>query len=130
MHPGTRAHLFSIGLITIGFAVVDLLWLPHSSVVFSMRNWIEAAEIVLLLAFGSGAVALVTRRLAIDQSRIANLIRYVAEALRILLISAAAFIPLGIATTLFMYMASASQRPLADGWLAQIDQAMGFNWPA
>ncbi|MER9016585.1 phosphatase PAP2 family protein [Mesorhizobium sp. M0898] len=45
-----------------------------------------------------------------------------------MVVSAAAFIPLAITTTVFMYLASATSRPLADPVLASIDSALGFDW--
>ncbi|BCH25180.1 hypothetical protein MesoLjLb_49650 [Mesorhizobium sp. L-8-3] len=51
-----------------------------------------------------------------------------ADFLNALAIVASAFIALGIATTIFMYIAAATTEPLADPLLASIDASLGFNW--
>lgn len=74
------------------------------------------------------ASAIALHRLRSDTSPIASVIKYLCGCLRIVVVSAAAFIPLAISTTVFMYLASATSRPLADPVLASIDSGLGFDW--
>lgn len=126
---GWRAYLYSIGLITAGFAVVDLAWYPESTIRLPAQNWIDLTK----AGFGLCAVWLVGNlidyRLRNDPSKIASAFRHGTKSLRLLIIAAASFIPLAIVSTLFMYMASATQRPLVDPWLSGFDHAIGFRWP-
>lgn len=124
----TRNHLVIIALVTALFGLIDILWLPLSTVDFSPRNWIDIGKVALVLSASWMASAVALHRVRSDTSPIASVIKYLCGCLRIVVVSAAAFIPLAITTTVFMYLASATSRPLADPVLASIDSALGFDW--
>ncbi|TIP90787.1 MAG: phosphatase PAP2 family protein [Mesorhizobium sp.] len=124
----SRNHLVIIASVTALFGLIDLIWLPFSTVNFSPRNWIDIGKVAMVLSASWMASAISLHRLRSDRSPIANVIKYLCGCLRIVVVSAAAFIPLAISTTVFMYLASATSRPLADPILASIDSALGFDW--
>ncbi|TIU27934.1 MAG: hypothetical protein E5W34_02865, partial [Mesorhizobium sp.] len=110
------------------FAIVDLLWLPRSNVRVSPLNWPEIAVVALCLLAAALVSWICSRRLRKDDSRMAQFVRRASDFLQSLALVAAAFVPMVISTTIFMYMASATERPFADPTLASIDMWLGFDW--
>lgn len=115
--------------ITLLFAFSDLILLPSSTVVVPAENFVRAARIlgmlVLCYVIGRG----MSRRYRDDHSAPGNFLRNSADGLAILAKAGAIFVPYGLFSALFMYLASATTAPLIDSRLAAIDAAMGFHWP-
>ncbi len=128
MTPGARAHLLVTAAITIAFVGLDLLWLPYSNVICSPANWVELINVGGVLSGTFAISILIDWRLKDDQATFAVVLRQIAARAKLIVLCAAAFIPLAIATTIFMYLAAATDRPLMDATLASIDAALGFDW--
>ncbi|WP_394885856.1 phosphatase PAP2 family protein (plasmid) [Mesorhizobium sp. AaZ16] len=126
---GNRLRLIvAIGMVTVIFAVVDGLWLQHSTVSLDSRNFEELAKTALIVSALLMMAKGVTWRLRGDPSPTAKFIRHAAAGLHVLLSTAVLFVPLAVVTTIFMYLASATERPLVDAYLATRDAALGFDW--
>lgn len=130
MGAGTRNHLIIVTLVIALFGLIDLLWLPFSTVDFSPRNWFDIGRIAIGLIAAWATAKFVLKRLGSDASAMASAIRCLSKSLLMLVSAALAFIPLTIATTVFMYLATATARPFVDGQLASLDARLGFDWLA
>ncbi|UCI07289.1 phosphatase PAP2 family protein [Mesorhizobium sp. B1-1-8] len=125
---GIRNHLVIIALAIVFFGLIDLLWLPFSNVEFSPRNWVDIGQVTVALIAAWAVAKFVLKRLGSDAGAMASAIRYLSKSLLMLVSGSAVFIPLTIATTVFMYLASATARPLMDEQFASIDASLGFDW--
>ncbi len=126
----TQAYRFttiSIAVI-VGFAVADLVWLPYSTVAVDGRSFVELAKVAVVIGGLYLAGKIVLHRLRDDTSRIAAFIVRTAKGVLGMANAALLFVPLGFCSTIFMYLASATDRPLVDANLAAADAALGFNW--
>ena len=108
--------------------VVDLVWLPVSSLQFANSNlWIIGQSwVVIGLAFGMLRLALY--RLRGDQSSLGSTLRGAANGGDLLVHVAAFSVVWGIAGGTFMYLATSAALPLQDARLATLDQILGFDW--
>ncbi|BCH33040.1 hypothetical protein MesoLjLc_49700 [Mesorhizobium sp. L-8-10] len=114
--------------ITLLLGAIDLLRLPFSSVDLAARNWVDLIKASGCLALVWLACSFVLYRLNRDFSRMAQVIRGVAERVRAFAALVGAFLPLSMSISVFMYLSSATDKPLTDAELAMIDEALGFNW--
>ncbi|MER8826454.1 phosphatase PAP2 family protein [Mesorhizobium sp. M0938] len=120
----------TVGVITIGFVVADLVWAPRSNVSLDPRSYIEFAKVMAMLAVVYAIMLVVDRRIAGDKARIARIIAGASGGVKSLVWNAVLFIPLGFASVYFMYLAAATSQPLMDQPLAVIDGQIGFRWRA
>ncbi|TPM03770.1 phosphatase PAP2 family protein [Mesorhizobium sp. B2-3-11] len=123
-------NIFIVLAVTVGFALADLLWLPFSTVSLDPRNFIELAKTAIVLAGSYGIGRFVVFRLRGVDSQAARIMRRLAVSLKAIAVAGALFIPLGFTSAVFMYLASATTRPLMDATFADLDAAMGFDWMA
>jgi membrane-associated phospholipid phosphatase len=121
-------NIFIVLAVTVGFALADLLWLPFSTVTLDQRNFIELAKTAIVLVGSYGVGRFVIFRLRSVDSRMARIMRRVAMSLKAIAAAGALFIPLGFTSAVFMYLASATNRPLMDATFANIDATLGFDW--
>ncbi|MDG4874250.1 phosphatase PAP2 family protein [Mesorhizobium sp. WSM4935] len=124
----SRRYFYTTIMTTGVFASVDLVWLGRSTVSLSPLNWSDFATVAACVAGAVVVSRFVEWRLATDASRMARIIRRASDFLQSLALVTAAFVPLAISTTIFMYLASATERPFADPTLASIDMWLGFDW--
>lgn len=117
-----------VAIVTIGFAVADVIWSRNSDISLDPRSWGEFAKVMAMLAVVFLAMRTVERRLSEDRSRPGRLISYSAESIKSLAANAFLLIPIGFASIYFMYLAADTDRPLMDETLAAIDAGIGFNW--
>ncbi|PBC07901.1 phosphatase PAP2 family protein [Mesorhizobium sp. WSM3859] len=120
----------TIATVTLAFFVVDLFYFPRSSVILDSNNWFELTKVIVVLAAIIVAMMLVEWRIAKDRSRVGRLIAASAASVRLLAKNACLFVPMSFASVWFMYLASATNRPLMDQTLAALDAAIGFDWRA
>lgn len=113
--------------VTTIFAVTDLIWIRFSTLILDEENLFVVVKAAAILLISYGISEGVNWRLRNDASTIAQYIRHAAQVVRLLVVVATLFIPLAIVTTIFMYLASATDRPLVDGYLAELDAALGFE---
>ncbi|RTL98922.1 MAG: phosphatase PAP2 family protein [Hyphomicrobiales bacterium] len=118
----------AIAAVTLGFFAANLFCFRNSDVVLDPRSWYDLAKVMLLLAAIFVAMRLVGWRIEKDKSRIGRFIATSAAAIRLLATNASLFVPLSFASVWFMYLASATSRPLMDQTLAALDAAIGFDW--
>jgi membrane-associated phospholipid phosphatase len=112
------------------FAAADLLMLPYSSVEVDPSGLIILAKTLALVAAIYGLGWIVTFRLRSDRSRLALGMNRYSESLKTLSQALALFLPLSFLDCLFMYLATATNKPLFDSNIAAIDGALGFDWLA
>ncbi|WP_181181122.1 phosphatase PAP2 family protein [Mesorhizobium sp. B1-1-5] len=120
----------TIVAIALGFFVADFFCFHGSNIVLDPRNWFELAQVLMVLAAVVVTMKLVERRIRQDKSRIGGFIATSATAVCSLAANASLFVPLTFASVWFMYLASATDRPLMDQTLAAFDAAIGFDWRA
>jgi membrane-associated phospholipid phosphatase len=127
-HMITRRYVLLTVVATIILAIVDLIWLPHSNVRFLPANFVQLAKPAAMIIALYAVSRFTIFRLVYDQSKVAGVIRRAAEALARLASTFALMIPLMFVGCLFMFLATATQRPLMDHELASFDAVLGFNW--
>ncbi|RLP22275.1 phosphatase PAP2 family protein [Mesorhizobium sp. YM1C-6-2] len=125
-----RSGIVTVALCTVAFMFADAILLLGSNVQIAPQNWLELAKVAVGVAFLWSVTWLVDRRLAGDPSRIALLIKRASASIRLMLVAVTVFVPMTFATTLFMFLASATSAPLTDAYLAEMDRVMGFDWIA
>lgn len=118
----------TIATIALGFFVADVFCFHGSNVVLDPRNWFELGQVLIVLAAILVAMMLVERRIKQDKSRAGRFIATSANAVGSLAAHAFLFVPLTFASVWFMYLATATDRPLMDQTLAAFDAAIGFDW--
>ncbi|RWE77333.1 MAG: phosphatase PAP2 family protein [Mesorhizobium sp.] len=116
--------------VTVGFVIADIFWAADSNVAVDGRSFIEFGKVMAMLAMIYVILLLIDRRVAGDNTRMARAIIHASASVRSLVWNAGLFIPLGFASVYFMYLASATDRPLMDETLAVIDAHMWFRWRA
>ncbi|MEI9406348.1 phosphatase PAP2 family protein [Mesorhizobium argentiipisi] len=119
-----------IAVVTLGFLAADLFYSQNSNVTLDLRSWLDLAKVLMVLAAIFAAMRLVEWRIEHDTSRMGRLITSSAIAVRLLSANVFLFVPLSFASVWFMYLASATDRPLMDQTLAAIDAVIGFDWRA
>ncbi|MCV9965701.1 phosphatase PAP2 family protein [Pararhizobium sp. BT-229] len=110
------------------FTVIDVAWLPFSTVSLDPRNVSQLAKIAGGLLISYLVASFVIYRVGNDPSRSGGFLRRIANSLLIMVGVSALFLPLGFVSAVFMYLASATDAPLIDGKLAALDAAIGFDW--
>ncbi|UCI25778.1 phosphatase PAP2 family protein [Mesorhizobium sp. B2-8-5] len=124
----SHRYVAVIVFVTAIFVAADLVMLPRSDVTFSPSNWLYLLKAVPLVAFFFAAARIVEmRRPKFPRAMQTFLVRTVGsmETTGTFLML---FIPLSVASFLFMYLAANTTRPLMDAYLASFDAAVGFNW--
>lgn len=119
-----------IAVVTFGFLAADLFYSGNSNVTLDLRSWFDLAKAMVVLAAIFAVMRLVEWRIEKDKSRMGRLIASSAIAVRLLSANASLFVPLSFASVWFMYLASATGRPLMDQTLAAMDAVVGFDWRA
>lgn len=120
----------AVGVVTAGFVAADIAYAPGSNVSLDPRSYAEFARVMAMLGAIYVVLMLVERRLAGDNSAVARFIIGGSNGVKSLVWNAGLFIPLGFASVYFMYLVSATSRPLMDETLAVIDAHLWFNWRA
>lgn len=115
---------------TAAFATLDVIYSRDSNVSVDPHSYLEFAKAMAMMAAIYVVTRLVDWRIEGDDHRVAKVIRRGSEAVRVVAINSALFIPLAFASVVFMYLAAATNRPLLDGTLAEFDTALGVHWPA
>jgi len=108
--------------------MADSIMLWHSSVQVDPANFLLLAKAVALMAIVYSAGWIVTFRLKTDRSRPGLIIKRCGQAMKNLSQAFVLFLPLLFANCLFMYLATATNRPLMDSDFAAIDAGLGFDW--
>jgi len=124
----TGRHMAVVAGVTALFALLDLILLPHSTLVIAAQNYVETAEVVAAIILSAGAAQVLQWRFRHDASRLGRFILNAAAGQRTLALAGLAFTALALVAGLFQYLASNMSPPLVDGQLARIDAGLGFNW--
>lgn len=127
---GIRRLVLLTVVVTALIAVTVLAWLPFSSIYLDPSNAGLLFKTFSVLGAAFLIVTLVRRRVRDDHSRPANLIRRLVEKAVALLSLLTLAIPFGFCFGIFICLASATDRPMADAELAAIDRMIGFDWLA
>ncbi|TPJ72406.1 phosphatase PAP2 family protein [Mesorhizobium sp. B2-6-2] len=124
----SRHHVAMVITVTLIYVVADLVMLPQSHVVFSYSNAVYLLKAAIIVA----AFFLVARTLAALwpklPRRMQGFVAGTVEAVDSIGVLIALFVPLSMASLLFMYLAASTTRPLMDAYLASFDKALGFDW--
>ncbi|TPK70299.1 phosphatase PAP2 family protein [Mesorhizobium sp. B2-4-15] len=126
--PAIHRYGQVIGLTIAAFVAADLLWLPFSNITVDSSNGV-AVIIAGLIAGGYWLAGAVCSRMA-RRSRLSKVWGAIAAAFENIAIFLLAFIPMSVASCLFMYLASSTARPRLDAYLVDADKALGFDWPS
>ena len=124
----TGRYMAVVAGVTALFALLDLILLPHSTLVIAAQNYVDAAKLVAALIFGVGVARVLQWRFRDDASRFGRFVVNAAAGERTLALAGLAFTVLSLVAGLFMYLASNMSTPLVDRQLAMIDAGLGFNW--
>ncbi|TGP48365.1 phosphatase PAP2 family protein [bacterium M00.F.Ca.ET.230.01.1.1] len=120
----------TIGVVALGFFIANLFYSRNSNVTLDPRSWFDLAKVMVVLAAIFVVMRLVEWRIERDKSRMGRLIAASAAAVRLLVANASLFVPFSVVSVWFMYLASATDRPLMDQTLAALDAVIGFDWRA
>lgn len=115
-------------LTALGFALVNMAWLPRSNLVIDPGLWMLAAKVSAVLVMTAFATRLIYYRLSKDDSTIARFIKRTALSLDIARRTVTSLALLTVSSAIFTYLATASSRPLLDAELAALDKVLGFDW--
>ncbi|RVC81530.1 phosphatase PAP2 family protein [Mesorhizobium sp. M4A.F.Ca.ET.022.05.2.1] len=112
-----------------GIVIVDLIWLPFSSIDPNKVLWLAtmAASPLVVLWAALGGIRYQLRK---TPFRFRDRSREIAARLQTAVAAWTVTAALSIALLLFSYLASATDRPLMDRYLAASDAALGFDWMA
>jgi membrane-associated phospholipid phosphatase len=127
--PAAQRHMAIAWSCVLGCALADAVWLPRSRLSLAVSNWTDLLHALLCCALASAFVAVVSRRLRSDGSRLASVLRrtlLMAELLWRATLPMAALLAAG---AILSYLITAANLPLRDSLLAGFDQALGFDWP-
>ncbi|RWC97293.1 MAG: phosphatase PAP2 family protein [Mesorhizobium sp.] len=112
-----------------GLVIVNLIWLPFSSIHPAKVLWLStmaASPLVVLW----GALGGIRYQLRKTPFRFRDRSRVFAARLQTAVAAWTVTAALSVALLLFSYLASATDRPLMDRYLAAGDAALGFDWTA
>jgi membrane-associated phospholipid phosphatase len=109
-------------------ALVDLIWFPFTRLTFAFTNFLRAGVALLALGALNGIARAVLHRVDGDHSKIAAIIRHIAEGLKVLIRAAVFIVLLGFATITLVYLATSAGLPLQDERFAAFDRSLGFDW--
>src|SRR5689334_9183277 len=127
--PMAQRHMATVWSCILGCAFVDAVLLPSSGLSLAASNWAGILQAVMYCALASAFIAVVSRRLRSDQSRLADALR---RALLVAELMWRATLPIASLLTagaILSYLITAANLPLRDSLLAGFDQALGFDWP-
>lgn len=124
-----RLILLSLSLTAL-MASAIILWLPNSNLSIGPENFVAFGQIVAALVALYLLSLFVLRRVAHDPSAPAAWIKKISGVLQTILVVAAILAPFMFATSVLMYLGSATASPLVDADLAAIDAALGLDWVA
>ncbi|CDX60172.1 conserved membrane hypothetical protein [Mesorhizobium plurifarium] len=124
----SHRYVTVIVFVTAVFVAADLVMVPRSNVTFSPSNWVYLLKAVPLVAFFFAAARLIEMRRPKFPSGIQAFLAGAVDAMKNVGIFLMLFIPLSVASFLFMYLAASTMRPLMDAYLASFDAAIGFDW--
>jgi membrane-associated phospholipid phosphatase len=124
----TGRYMAVVAAVTVLFALLDLILLPHSTLVIAAQNYVDTAKLVAAIIFGVGVARVLQWRFRDDASRLGRFVVNAAAGERTLALAGLAFTALSLVGGLFMYLASNMSTPLVDRQLAMIDAGLGFNW--
>ncbi|ESX59232.1 hypothetical protein X758_13010 [Mesorhizobium sp. LSHC416B00] len=109
-------------------ATVILIWLPFSTVAVDPVLWSRAGISALPLALIWGALGAMRYQLRKTPFRYRDLLSDFAGKSQALVVTLGVIMSFSVGLLLLCYLASATRRPLMDGYLAAGDAALGFNW--
>jgi hypothetical protein len=112
-----------------GFILVDAIWLQASSLSFARSNWRVCSEFLFYIALAGAFFSLAAYRLRGKADRVALFLRTTLERTELLSRGCLVLGVSGIAGTVFSYLATSAAYPLRDHFLAELDFALGFDWP-
>jgi membrane-associated phospholipid phosphatase len=128
MGENTKNLIATTLMVTVVFATADLYYLLTASIILDSNDFVQISKVVAVLLVCGLIATAVKQYVSRDPTRIARIIVRGANSLQLLVLSAILFMPLSYVSTLFMYAASATQRPLMDAELAALDSTLGFDW--
>jgi membrane-associated phospholipid phosphatase len=122
-----QCHMTIVWACVFGCAFADGVLLQVSRLTFAAANWTLAFGTIFCCAI---AAALISSfgRLHDDPCRLAHILR---QALSVTDLLTRAIFPLGALLTAgvtLSYVITATNMPLRDAWLAQLDRNLGFQW--
>ncbi|BAB52777.1 phosphatase PAP2 family protein [Mesorhizobium japonicum] len=125
-----RRYAQIIGLSICAFVLADFLCLSVSNVTIDAYNGVEliiACSIAGAYWVAGKFAALMATR---SQSRPSRVWKGAGATFENIAIFMAVFIPMSIASCLFMYLAASTTRPRLDWLLVAGDKTLGFDWPS
>lgn len=123
-----QRHMATAWSCVFALALIDAIWLPHSTLTFSSANWLPLAGEVLVFLLTGVLIAVAFSRLRDDDSRLASCLRQglvATELLRRTVFVMSAMLTTGVTLS---YLITAAGQPLMDSLLARFDQSLGFDW--
>jgi len=111
-----------------GLALVELIWLPMSTLSPDQAAWPALARSLIYGAAGYVFYLVISRRLRKKDDRVAMFLRAASERFALLFRSCLLIAAIGSVGLIFTYLATASALPLQDAFLARLDGQLGFNW--
>ena len=124
----SHRYVTVIIFVTAVFVAADLVMLPRSNIIFSPSNWVYLLKAVPLVAFFFAAARIIEMRRSRFPGGMQAFLAGTIDAMKNVGIFLMVFIPLSMASFLFMYLAASTTRPLMDAYLASFDAAIGFDW--
>jgi membrane-associated phospholipid phosphatase len=113
-----------------GLALVELIWLPTSTLSLDQAVWPALAGSLIYGAAGYAFYLVISRRLRKKDDRVAMFLRAASERFALLFRSCLLIAAIGSVGLIFTYLATASALPLRDAFLARLDSHLGFHWPS
>ncbi|MEO5758464.1 MAG: phosphatase PAP2 family protein [Mesorhizobium sp.] len=127
---GSHRLIAFMSTVLLATVIAVSIWLPFSTISLNGAVWyhvaIMMAPMVVLWVF-LGAIRIQLRK---TPFRFRDLVSKFAGRIQILLKGLAFISAFSLALELFSYLATATDRPLLDNYLAASDAALGFNWVA
>ncbi|MDG4906115.1 phosphatase PAP2 family protein [Mesorhizobium sp. WSM4898] len=113
-----------------GLSLANAIWLQYSTVKVGSGLWLDGLTTTAFLVFFwvvLGALRYQTGRIEL---KVGNTLREIAGRLQALALALAAIVLFSAMLLLYSYLATATDRPLMDSYLASADAALGFDWVA
>jgi membrane-associated phospholipid phosphatase len=111
-----------------GLALVELIWLPLSTLSLDQAAWPALASSLVYGAAAYTFYLVISHRLRKKEDRVAMFLRAASERFALLFRSCLLIAAIGSVGLIFTYLATASALPLRDAFLARLDGHLGFHW--
>ncbi|MET3593145.1 membrane-associated phospholipid phosphatase [Mesorhizobium shonense] len=124
----SRRYVTLVIFVTAIFVAADLVMLPQSHLIVGPSNAVYLLKAVPLIAFFFAAARVIEMRRPKFPDAMQAFLAGTIDAMKNVGTFLMLFIPLSMASFLFMYLAANTTRPLMDAYLASFDAAIGFDW--